>query len=158
MPVPTGNVERAVRGLTLGVMSAAKRAKAERELEGLAHVEENVKVDVVGRSEEFPIWTEVHIEFETVFIDASADQDTEFDQPHFTYGAVINKNGPCGLLACVTSWDINDRDEVTGCILAISAVATDHGRKFQGELHARFQGYGMPADAYGGLPEQLDNE
>ena len=158
MTVATGNVERAVRGLTLGVMSAAKRAKEQRELEGLSHIEENIKVDVVGRAEEFPIWTQVHLEFETVFIDASGQQDTEFDRPHFTYGAVVTKNGPVGILSCVVDWDVNDREEVTGCILAISAVATDHGRRFQGEVHARFQGYGMPADAYGGLTEQYETE
>lgn len=157
MPVPTGNSGRAVRGLTLGVSSAMKRAKEQRELEGLADTEENIKVDVVGRAEEFPIWTQVHIEFETVFIDASGQRDTEFDRPHFTYGAVVEKGGPLGIIACVTSWDVNNRDEVTGCVLGISAIATDQGRRFQGELHARFQGYGMPADAYGGLTEQLDN-
>lgn len=158
MAVPTGNSSRAVRGLTLGVLSAAARLKAQRELEGLAEVEENIKVDVVGRAEEFPIWTQVFIEFETVFIDASGQQDTEFDRPHFTFGGVCEEGGPVGLLACVTQWEVNDRDEVTGCVLGVSAVATDHARKFRGELHARFQGFGMPADAYGGQTETLDSE
>lgn len=158
MAVPTGNSARAVRGLTLGVLTASARAKEQRQLEGLAETEENVKIDVVGRAEEFPIWTRLHIDFETVFIDASGQRDTEFDRPHFTYGAVVHKGGPVGILSCVLQWDVNNRDEVTGCIIAISAIATDHGRRFQGELHARFQGYGMPADAYGGLTEQLDSE
>jgi hypothetical protein len=154
----TGSAARAVRGLTLGVLTHAQRAKEQRELEGLSEIEELVKVDVVGRAEEFPIWTQVHLEFETVFIDAAGQLDTEFDEPHFTYGAVVTKGGPLGLVACVTKWDKNDRGEVTGCILGISAISTDHGRKFQGELHARFKGYGMPADIYGGLGEQLDSE
>lgn len=156
--VNSGGTARAVRGLTLGVMKAASRAKEQRELEGLAEIEEQIKVDVSGSAQEFPAWTQLRLEFDSVFIDASGQRDTEFDRPHFTYGAVVEKGGPTGLLACVTSWEVNDRDEVTGCILAVSAVSTDSARRFQGELHARFQGYGMPADAYGGMPEQLDQE
>lgn len=158
MAVDTGQTARAVRGLTLGVMKAADRAREQRELEGLADVEENIKIDVAGRAEEFAAWTRLAIDFETVFIDASGQRDTEFDRPHFTYGAAITKGGPVGLLACVTDWEVNERDEVTGCIIAISAIATDTSRTFQGELHAKFQGYGAPADAYGGWPEQMDSE
>lgn len=158
MSVDQGSAGRAVRGLTLGVLNHAKRAKEQRELEGLTETEENIKVDVVGLAEEFPEWTEVRLDFETVFIDAAGQLDTEFDNPHFTYGGCSFKGGPVGILACVTKWIENDRGETVGCLLAISAVATDQARKFRGELHARFQGYGAPADAYGGLTEQLDNE
>lgn len=158
MAIETGGSGRAVRGLTLGVLSAHARAKERRELEGLSEIEENIKIDVNGRAEEFAVWTRLYIDFETVFIDASGQRDTEFDRPHFTYGAVVNKGGPVGLLACVTDWDVNEREEVIGCVIAIASIATDLSRKFQAELHARFQGYGMPADAYGGMPEQLDAE
>lgn len=158
MGVDTGQTSRAVRGLTLGVMKAAARAREQRELEGLADIEENIKVDVHGRAEEFAVWTRLQIDFETVFIDASGQRDTEFDRPHFTFGGETIKGGPVALQACVTDWDINDRDEVVGCVLAIAATSTDLSRTFQGILHAKFQGYGMPADAYGGWAEQMDSE
>lgn len=154
----TGQTARAVRGLTLGVLKASDRAKEQRQLEGLAQIEEQIKVDISGHAEEFPSWTELHLEFETVFIDASGQRDTEFDRPFFTYGSFVEIGGPVGILAQIRAWDVNDRNEVTGCVLAVSAVATDSARTFQGELHACFNGYGMPEDAYGGLTEQLDTE
>jgi len=154
--VQVGAIAKSVRGLTLDVIQRTDRAKRQRELEGLRETEEQIKIDVRGRAEEFPEWSEVHVNFETLFIDASGQRDTEFDRPHFTYGAYIERGGPVGLLACITRWDVTPRDEVTGCILAVGAVSTDQARRFRGELHARFQGYGAPRDAYGGLTEQLD--
>lgn len=141
-------VDESFAALTIGTVRAIDEAKRQRMFEGLAEREEQLKIEVTGRGEEFPSWAYADIEFETVFVDATGQRDSDFDKPHFYYGAYVPIGGPIGLIACVTRWDTNDRGEVTGCRLAIGAQATDVASNFQGELHAVFQGYGAPADVY----------
>lgn len=144
-----GSPERALASLTLDVLNRVERARVQRALEGLVEREEQFKIDVEGRAEEFPIWTDVHLKFGVIFIDATERRDSPYDTPHFTYGAEVEKGGPINITGCVTRWDINDRNEVTGCILAVGVSATDVSRNFRGKLHARFQGFGAPRDTYG---------
>lgn len=156
-PVDFGQMDRTFRGMTIGAVKAQNRAKAQRELEGLDEREDQFKIEVAGRGEEFPSWTQVHLNFTVEFIDADGQRDSDFDRPHFTYGVEITNGGPVGLIACVLRWDVGKKNQTTGCVLGIGAVATDVARKFSGSLHARFQGYGAPAEAYGD-PSQYDVE
>jgi hypothetical protein len=153
----TGRLDRSIQALTLGRVRGESEAKRQRQLEGLAEREDQFSIAVTGRGEEFPAWTETHINFNVTFVDATGQRDVPFDRPHFTYGVYIEDGGPVGLLACVTRWDVNTRNEVTGCMLSIGAVATDYARTFRGELHARFQGYGAPVEAYGDETQYDDN-
>lgn len=135
--------------LTIGVVKGLAAKRAQDALEGLQEIEHQVKLEISGRGEEFPVWAEVDVAFDVEFVDATGQRDSAFDRPHFTYGAVITKGGPVGVHACVLQWKISDRNEVVGCKLAVGAAATDVARRFSGELHCRFQGYGAPADVYG---------
>lgn len=141
-------VEDSFASLTIGTVKAIDESKRQRLFEGLAEREEQFKIEVTGRGEEFPSWSSVTLEFETVFVDATGQRDSEFDRPHFYYGAYVPVGGPVGLIACVTAWTTNDRNETTGCRLSIGAQATDVARTFSGELHAVFQGYGAPVNVY----------
>lgn len=141
-------VDESMASLTIGVPRSLESAKAERALEGLAEREEQIKIEVSGRAEEFNSWTLVEVEFETVFVDATGQRDADFTEPHFYFGSYVPIGGPVGLMACVTAWHKTDRNEVTGCTLAIGCQASDVARTFKGELHAVFQGYGVPSDDY----------
>jgi hypothetical protein len=145
----TGMLDRSLQSLTIGLPKGQSYRKTQQQLEGLQEFEDQFKIAISGRGEEFPAWQEVHVNFNITFVDATGQRDAPFDQPHFTYGVYISDGGPVGVLACVTRWDVNRRNEITGCMLGIGAVATDHARTFRGELHARFQGYGAPVEAYG---------
>lgn len=149
MTVDFGRLDRTYRHLTIGQVNGMSSRRLQRELEGLREFEDQFKIEIAGRGEEFPVWTEVHLKFNIDFVDATGQRDSPFDRPHFTYGAIIESGGPIGLDACVTRWDVDDRNQTTGCMLSIGARATDFARKFRGELHARFQGYGAPTEAYG---------
>lgn len=153
----TGLLDRSMRALHIGTVQGASQRRMQRELEGLAERQDQFLVPVVGRGEEFPVWSEVHINFNITFVDATGQRDVPFDRPLMTYGAVVEEGGPVGLLACVTRWDTNRRNEVTGCMLSIGAVATDHARSFRGELHVSFEGYGAPTEAYGDSTQYDDN-
>jgi hypothetical protein len=153
MPVSTGKLERAMNSLTVGTVQAMDRKKRDRLIEGLAEREEQFKIEVSGRGEEFPEWTKVELTFESVFVDGTGNRDSEFDRPVFTYGYYVPVGGPVGLDACITEWNVNDRSETTGCVMWIGARATDVARKFKAEIHAVFQGYGMPPDPYGDISD-----
>lgn len=144
-------------GLMIGTVKRMDSARAQRQLEGLQEYEERFAIDISGRGEEFPEWDEVHIKFGIDYVDATGQRDSWIVRPHFTYGAYIGHGGPVGIMACVTRWDINDRNETTGCMLSMGAVATDVARKFRGEVHACFQGYGAPTESYGDLT-QFDHD
>lgn len=142
------NVDESFHSLTIGAVRSIESARAQRALEGLAEREEQMKIAVSGRAGEFSSWSEVEIEFETVFVNATGQRDSEFTTPHFYYGAYVPVGGPVGLIACVTEWKTNKRDETTGCVIQIGCQSSDVPRKFSGELHAVFQGFGVPADLY----------
>jgi hypothetical protein len=149
MPVEFGQVDRTLRGLTFGRVRGGNARQAQRELEGLQEYELQYKIAIAGTAEEVVAWSEVPLRFDVEFVDAAAQREAPFDRPHFTYGAYIESGGPVGIHACVTRWTMGKRNEVIGCIIAIGPVATDQSRRFRGELHARFQGYGAPAESYG---------
>lgn len=157
MTVDLGRTDRTMRSLTIGNVKGQGERARQRALEGLSEREEQFKISVAGLGSEFPSWSEVHLTFNIEFIDGSGQRDSAFDRPHFTYGVEIEQGGPVGLVACVTRWDIGKSNQTLGCMLAIGAVATDWNRKFRGALHARFQGYGAPAEVYGD-PSQYDIE
>lgn len=144
-----GTEQRAIASITLDVLNRVERARAQRDLEGLIEREEQFKIDIAGRAEEFAIWTEVHLNFGVIFVDGSEKRDSPYDRPHFTYGAETEVGGPIQIHGCVTRWDVNNRGETTGCMLSVGVAATDASRKFRGKLHARFQGFGAPRDIYG---------
>jgi hypothetical protein len=155
MSVDFGRLDRTFKALNIGQVKGAAQRQRQRDLEGLLEYEDQFKIGVSGRGEEFPEWTSVRLKFNINFVDATAQRDMPYDRPHFTYGVFIERGGPVGLMACVTEWWTNNRNETLGCTLAIGAVATDVARTFQGELHARFQGYGAPVEQYGD-PTQFD--
>lgn len=151
--VEVGHVERMVSDLTLGLWKQMRHRERQSQVEGLSEREEQFQVEVSGRAEEFPSWDVADLWFETIFIDARGQRDTQNLHPQFYFGPEVTRGGPVGLLACVTDWKMSDRNETIGCTLAIGAVATDEARKFSGLLHATFQGFGAPADCYGSAAE-----
>jgi len=153
MGIQTGQLENAMRGLTIGTVRALDNKKKDRLIEGLAEREEQFKIEVNGRAEEFPVWTKVEINFRNVFVDGTGQRDSDFDRPTYTFGYVVPVGGPVGMDACITAWNVNDRGETVGCVMWLGARATDVPRKFKAEVHAVFQGYGMPPDPYGEIPD-----
>lgn len=142
-------LERAMKGITIGVVRSTEDRKAQRSLEGLEDREERLVIGIEGRAEEFPAWDEVEVTFATVFVNGTGMRDTELIRPHITYGGVCEHGGPVGFMATVMEWKTNKRDETIGATFAIAAVATDEARTFRGEVHITVTGYGAPADAYG---------
>lgn len=151
-----GRTEKVARDLTITVLKGAKKAEEAKLAEGLAETDEQLKLEIQGRAEEFPIWTILRIKFGTIFLAAPGQRDSDYDRPHFTFGYEVTEGGPIGIDACVTQWLVNDREETYGCKLAVGPRATDYATRFRGVVHANFQGYGAPIDVYGDMGEQMD--
>lgn len=145
MPEPDLNrLERAMGGLTIGVVLDERGYQERVQQDGLIEREEQLHIGINGRAEEFAVWDTVKVRFSTIFADATGQRDSPFDRPHFTYGARITTKDPVGVVAAVMDWITTDRNETVGATIAIGVLATDKSVKFKGMLHATFQGYGQP--------------
>lgn len=144
-------LSRSLQKLTIGAVRDMQGRRVQKLTEGLVEREEQFVIAVDGRAGEFPAWNTVKVKFGITYVYGKAHRDSQLIRPHFVYGSTVESGGPVGLLACITKWDVTKADETTGCTLAIGAVATDQARRFRGELHARFQGYGVPTDVYGDM-------
>lgn len=150
-------LERAMSGLTVGVVKSMQRYQERAYEDGLIEREEQFHIHVTGRAEEFAVWTVTEVDFGLVFVDATAQRDSPFDRPHFTYGAVVETLDPVGLMASVMDWKTTDRNETIGAKVAIGVVGTDRAVKFEAAIHASFQGFAVPLNTFPdediGVPE-----
>jgi hypothetical protein len=146
-------IEKALHGITLGTVTNLQKAQEESAKDGLIERDEQFQIAISGVAEEFLDWQEVELKFGNLFTDATGQRDSELERPHFTYGAEITVGSPVGIMACVTEWKTNERNEVLGCKLAIGVAASDQSVKFKGYLHANFQGFGLPRNTF--LPEDI---
>lgn len=146
-------IEKAIKGLALGTVTNMAKAREEAQKDGLIEREEQFQIAISGVAEEFLDWQEIELKFGTLFTDATGQRDSELERPQFTYGAEMTLGGPVGILACVTEWKTNERNEVIGCKLAIGVAASDQSQKFKGYLHASFQGFGLPQNTF--IPEDV---
>lgn len=149
-PVDRGRLDRAMRGLTIGVAKSEQDFLKQSQIEALNEVEEQFQIQVSGRAEEFPIWDSTDVGFDTRFIDATGQRPSPFDKPHMTYGYEITSKEPVGIFVCVLGWKTNKRNECVGAKLAMGVAATDLSTKFKGAVHVTFQGYGATGENYGG--------
>lgn len=139
--------------IMLGTVTNLSKAQEEAEKDGLIERDEQFQIAVSGVAEEFVTWEEVSLRFGNLFTDATGQRDSDLERPHFTYGAETIVGGPVGLLACVTEWTTNERNETIGCKLGIGVLATDRATKFRGFVHANFQGFGLPRNTF--IPEDV---
>lgn len=144
MPEPNINrLEKAMQGLTIGVVSDMKDADDRARLNGLQEIEQQFWVEFSGRAEEFASWGMREIEFEQHYVDATGQRDSPFDRPHFTFGAVLDTPTPVGVFAVVLEYKVNDRNETVGAKVALGITATDRATNVKGRVNLTFQGYGQ---------------
>src|SRR5688500_15050978 len=110
---PSPDLQRSINALHIGRVHAAGELQHQSTLEGIQEWEDQFKVDVGERAEEFPIWGLTETKFNIDFINAVGQRDLPFERPHFTYGAYVEQGGSIGLLACVTAWQTDGNDSPT---------------------------------------------
>lgn len=141
-------LEQAFKGLTIGVITDLKEHEQRLYEDGLQPIEEEFHIGLNGRAEEFPVWQLAVIKFGVVFVDATGQRDSDLIRPTFTYGAKIDTQDPVGLFACVMSYHENDRGEIRGANVQIGVASSDYSTRFRGSLHAKFSGWGQPANVF----------
>lgn len=143
------DVDKLVRSITLGVAKDMASRRAQKLLEGLMERSENFVIPISGYVGTTTKWSEMTLKFGTTFVNGEGQRDSQLTRPHISVGSYVPVGGPVVIEACVTAWDVSSKDETVGCTIMVGAHTTDERRKFEGELHVRFQGYGAPADPYG---------
>lgn len=150
MPEPdTNRLQRAFKGLTIGVIDDLTEKQNRLLLDGLQEIEQQFWIEFSGRAEEFASFSEREIEFEQRFVDATGQRDSPFDRPHFTFGAVIDSSTPVMVSAVVMAYRTNERNEVVGARIAIGVAASDISVNVRGRVNLTFQGYGQAPSGIG---------
>lgn len=159
MTLATSAIHRSLGKLAISVQKASDRRRAEKAAEGLAEVDQQFQVDLSGRAGELT-WQTVTIDFDEMFVDASGQRDADLDEPHFTYGATMQKGPPLIISAHVSDWATDAQGNFTGAAvrigvwnpLAIAQTEGELGSPFLARLHVNFQGFSVPHD-----PSDEDN-
>ena len=149
MPEPgLHQLERSFKGLRIGAVRDAQNYRKRIEEDGLIERDEQFRVAVSGRAEEFFSYQIVEISFTTIFVDATGQRDSPFDRPHISVGSEVYTSVPVTLTATVMSWKTNDRNETLGAKVAVGVASTDQATKFRGAVHLTFSGYGQPLNTF----------
>lgn len=150
MPEPaTNRLQRAFKGLTIGVINDYSDIQDRLRVDGLQEIEQQFWIDFSGLAEEFASFVEHDIEFEQRFVDATGQRDSPFDRPHFSFGAVLDSPTPVMVSAVVMSYVTNQRNEVVGARIAVGVAASDQAVNVRGRVNLTFQGFGQAPSGIG---------
>lgn len=145
MPRGTGQLERVLDGMTVGLLTDQHSRHVQLAHAAGEEVEQQVRVGVQG--EVGNGWSNVDRDvFWTLpFIWAPAQREVPYRTPHFSYGIEM-RTGTKELVivnAHVIKWITNDSSLVEGATIrfAASAPNTNAAFKFSAVAHLTFQGY-----------------
>ncbi len=149
MPTPgLQKLERSLKSIRIGAVRDMSRIQKRAEEDGLIERDEQFHLAVAGVAQEFFKWSEVDINFTTIFVDATGQRDSPFDRPHISVGSELYTPTPVSLQAVVMEWKTNQRNETLGAKVAIGVSSTDLPTKFKGAVHLTFQGFGQPLNTF----------
>jgi hypothetical protein len=144
--VTTHRIQRSLEALTIGVHKSA--AARENLLRGAsAHeVFQQFKIALAGYAGVRLATDTVSVTFDEPFWPATDRRDSDFLEPHFTYGFEMQSADPVILTASIKAWHRARQGVVTGADVWIASHAPGVTQrvKFRGQLHLSFQGYGQP--------------
>lgn len=145
MPRATGQVERVLDGLTVGLLT--DKAARDRQLEHSAGREIEQQVRCLIQGELGNAWSHVDREvfWPYPFIWAPAQRGVPYKTPHFSYGIEM-RTGTQALVvvhAHILKWVVNDSSLVEGATIrfAASAPTSTSAHAFSAVAHLTFQGY-----------------
>jgi hypothetical protein len=142
--VRQGAVNRAIHGLSLGVVRSLNKEEQRRKNMGLGEVDLQYQVDVNGEAGTLVDWSFVQLDFQFAFYYSAYSRDSDLDRPQFTQGATIDSGTPVVINACVVDWALDPEVQgVTGATMAIGAFSpgASEAVPFNGSVHLVFQGY-----------------
>lgn len=149
MPEPSlHHLERGLTQLRIGAVRDMQAITKRAHDDGLIERDEQFHIGVAGVAEEFFSWSEIEVNFATIFVDATAQRDSPFNRPHIAVGSELYTATPVSITAVVMSWRTNDRNETLGAKVAIGVASTDKTTKFKGAVHLTFQGFGQPINTF----------
>lgn len=146
MGVEAGSVQRAVRGLTLGMVKAHEAAKVRAWEGGIDEYDQQFQLPFSGHADKRPVYVTLPVSFDVSMLYAPDQNASPYPNPLFTYGFEITAGQPF-LTAYVTGWGGGATGVgVGGATVTIAAFIPDARRlqPFAGIAHLNFEGYGAP--------------
>lgn len=145
MPRATGQVERVLDSLTVGLLT--DKAARDRQLEHSAarEVEQQVRCGIQGELGNGWSHVDRDVYWTLPFIWAPAQREAPYKTPHFSYGIEM-RTGTQALVvvhAHVLKWIVNNSSLVEGATIrfAASAPTSSSALAFSAVAHLTFQGY-----------------
>lgn len=145
MPRATGQLDRVLSGLTVGLLTDQRDRHIQLAHSAGEEVEQQVRVLVQGEVGGGWNHTDRDVYWTLPFIWAPAQREVPYRTPHFSYGVEM-RSGTEQLVivdAHVLSWLTNNSSLVEGARIrfAASAPNTTAAFKFSAVAHLTFQGY-----------------
>lgn len=143
----TAAIHRSIRAMTIGTLRAHETRKRRDALEALAEMDQQFQLPIAGNAGTVATWFEVDVDFAATFVLAPEMRESPYEDPLFTYGAVVA--APVFVTANVTAWKTDSSDNYVGATvnIGVAAPGTLTLVQFRGHVHCNFQGYGAVDEA-----------
>lgn len=143
--VNTHALSRSLRALSIGAIKSFDDATRQYQRDSLGELDHQFQVPISGEAGGVAAWQQLEVHFFAPLIDGRGERQSDYADPHFTYGSTITKGPPVGVLCNVRRW-LEADGIYSGAVVEIGVFrpgATD-SKTFAGEVHLNFQGYGLP--------------
>lgn len=150
----TGQIQRAIRGLTLGTVKSYDAAKVRSWETAMDEFDQQFQLPVSGTIDARGVWVPIDVSFDVTMI-SSPDRGNELSSPLFTYGVEFITGRPF-ITVGVTRWSASGEVGIGGASLEVGAFMPG-ARKlttFAATVHLNFQGFGSPNP----LPDEVDED
>jgi hypothetical protein len=155
------SLSRSIQRLAVDVVRDRERRVAGTGPMRMAEREEQFQIQVSGIATDMPGYVSAELEFETGFVIASGDRNSELQRPQVMMGyeltevARINVEAgqvtqppALGVILCavIRDWKFTESLVMTGASVAVTAIAPGDEVSFRGFVHVTFEGYGAPTE------------
>lgn len=142
----TGSVHRSLGTLVVGLHKAVAKKATEGDAYAVGETEQQFQIDVAGKLGDFA-FNEVTIALGSIIYIANGQRESENEEPHISFGLVLDDGQPFMWSALVNDWDTDEQGNFIGVTVTFCAFdPTQSGASFSGRLHVTVQGFAAPDD------------
>lgn len=148
MSRPTGQLEKSLAALTIGVHQARERRRSALTDTELGEWENQVHVPITGQAGNQLGYTDAPVQFSVVYTYAPTQRPVDFGgpQPHFTHGIEFTSPTPTAVLIFphIIAWKLSESNWCIGATVRFGVIAplATELVPFAAMAHLSFEGWG----------------
>lgn len=152
MPRPTGQLDRALDSLTIGLLKDHRERQRQLHYSAGGEVEQQVRVPLGGKVGNGWGFVDTDVAWAFPFLWAPGQRTARFATPHFSYGIVHNVQTEQLIIvhAQIVRWAIDTSSRVTGASVRFAAsapqLAEGEELDYTATAHLTFQGLGAETE------------